>query len=611
MRTNDDTPLGLSPEIEVWLELGSDLSHFADSFESTLLARGLASELDALLGRLGLDGQAIVRVRRVQSRRPLRVRVHGALLAYSPQMLTRAWLSVAPPELHDLPVQGIDRSSPDFPWRWLGTYAAESADVPPPDLQLVRAALERLAAQLVVERPSCLLGPAQVDAYAKALDLGRDRRGLPLLMSTLLDRGVPLRNHELVRRVIDEGAELERPFEDTIEAAFTELRSHDLEIQIHPDTLQELVPRAPERESFSVYDPRVDQEKRDLFQDLERTFFSAFGFLLPGLRWAPSTAIEPGKVAVRLGAWRGLPAPTLPGGERLVLDRAEDLRARGVKARPAVNPATGMPCALVDTSLKETLEGRGLITWGPVDFVLVVLISDLARRAGTLLGMEDVEYQLAELPAEAEELLPEPARTALTLFSLGDLTRVLRALVEERLSLRDLGGLLERLVQYDTIPVPDDDAHLLLLDYRLPVPRAPQGGNGRGAQAKAGWRSYYAFLRRQLAPYLSYFHAMADRRIYVYALDRETEELARNSPAGFDDDALESLADAVRAQLARSPASVTVIATTTRARQTVRDMLAPEFPDLPVLAYAELSPEFEVERLGEIGAFTGVPHGRD
>jgi hypothetical protein len=519
-------------------------------------------------------------------------------------MLTRAWLSVAPSELHDLPVQGIDGPSPAFPGAWLGTYVADSPDLPPPDLQLVRVTIERLVVQLALERPSCLVGSAQVDAYRKAL--GRNPRGLALLIRTLLDYGVPLRNHDLVRRVIDEGADLKRPFEDTIEAAFTELRSHALEIQIHPDTLQELVPGAPEHESFSVYDPRVDSDKRNLFQDLERTFFSAFGFLLPGLRWASSTALERGMVAVRLGAWRGLPTPILPAGERLVPLRAVDLRAKGVEARPAVNPATGGPCALVDTALKETLEGYGLVTWGPIDFVLVVIMSDLAQRAGTLLGMEDIEYQLSELPGEGDELLPEPARTALTLFSLGDLTRVFRALVEERLSLRDLGGLLERLVQYDTIPAPDDDAHLLVLDYRLPIPQAPTGGNGRGGRAEPGWRSYYAFLRRQLAPYLSYFHAMVDGRIYVYALDRETEELARHGPAGFDAEALESLRDAVREQLSRSPASVTAIATTTRARRTVRDMLAPEFPELPVLAYTELSPGFEVERLGTIGAFTGV-----
>lgn len=603
MKTSDPTTAG-SLDVEVWIELGTDLVQFAESFDATLLARALKSELGALLERLGLVGNAVVRVRTVESKRPMRIRVHGALQPYPPQLLLRAWLSSAPPELHDLPLQGANGPTLGFPAAWLGAYATESPDVPPPDLTLVRAALERLAAQIVLARPSCLVGPSQVAAYANALDC--NPTGLATLMRTLLDLGVPLGNHELVRRVIAEGEALARPFEDTIEAAFTEMRSHALEIEIHPETLVEFVPDASEREPFSVYDPRIDSAKRELFQELERTFFSAFGFMLPSLRWAPSKAIGKRMIAVRVGAWRGLPTPLLPKGERLVLEEAEDLRARDVNARPAVNPATGTPCSLVDTSLKETLEGYGLITWGPIDFVLVVLISDLARRAGTLLGIEDVEYQLAQLPTEGDELLPAQARTALTLFSLGDLTRVLRALVEERLSLRDLSGLLERLVQYETIPLAHEDGHLLLLDHRLPVPHAPSIGSGQSSPPEGEWRSYYAFLRRQLASYLSYFHAMADSRIYAYTLDTATEEFVHRSPAALEDQPLESLRDAVRAQLARSPASVTVILTTTRARKAVRDLFAPEFPELPVLAYAELSPEFEVDQLGTIGACTGV-----
>jgi flagellar biosynthesis component FlhA len=47
-----------------------------------------------------------------------------------------------------------------------------------------------------------------------------------------------------------------------------------------------------------------------------------------------------------------------------------------------------------------------------------------------------------------------------------------------------------------------------------------------------------------------------------------------------------------------------VIVTTTAARHAVRDVLASEFPDVPILARSELTPGVEVQSLGRIGFAT-------
>lgn len=589
---------GHQAPIPVRIELGPDLAWFGESSETMRLQRRLASELAAHLDRLGLTGEPTVDVDVTDSNRPVRISVHGRPQPYSPDLLRRAWLAVAPPEPHDHPLAVPSDPDVGFPAGWLSAYVSGSlSQAPSPSAELVVALLERLTAQVVAERPSCLVSPAQVEAYASELGCRPD--GLETLLCSLLDLGVSLEDRDLVRRVILEGEEINRPLEDTIEAAFTELRSHAIEIHVHPATLGELVPGLPARESLSVYDHRVDETRRDLFRELERTFFSAFGFLLPGLYWVPSPGMAQRTVAVKVGAWRGLPLPMLPQGKRLVIAPAEELRVTG--ALPAVNPVTGTPCAVVDDLLKAELEQRGYTTWGRVDFVIVILVSELSRRAGTLLGMEEIEYQLSQLPTEGEELLPGSVRTALTLFSLGDVTRVLRALVDERLSLRDLSGLLERLAQFDTVPLAQDGAELVLLDDRLPIsPGAPEGDARR-------WRTYYAFLRRQLSPYLSYFHAGSDGRISAYALEPEIERRAQQSPAAFTEGELELLRDAVWKELGRSsPGAGQLIVTTTGARAAVRELLSPEFPDLSILAYSELSTDLELELVGTISAFAPV-----
>jgi len=596
MRPADRTT-GLAAPILVRIELGSGLS-FGESSETTRLQRRLTSELAVLFDRLGVPGEPAVEVGTTDSNRPVRISVHGRPQPYSPDLLRRAWLAVAPPELRELPSVVPNDTDPGFPAGWLSAYARGSeSEGRGPSTALIAAMLERLTVQVVVEHPSCLLGAAQVDAYA--MELGCRPQWLETLLRSLLDLGASLENREVIRRVTLEGEEIDRAPEDTIEAAFTELRSHAIEIHVHPATLRELVPVSSGHERLSVYDPRIGATQRDLFRNLERTFFSAFGFILPGLYWVPAPGMAERSVAVRVGAWRGLPLPMLPPDKRLVMATVEELPVPG--ALPAVNPITGTPCAVVDDGLKSELEQHGYTTWGRVDFVIVILVSELSRRAGTLLGMEEIEYQLAQLRTEGEEPLPASARTALTLFSLGDVTRVLRALVDERLSLRDLPGLLERLVQFDTVPLDQDRTEVVLLDDRLPIsPHVP-------IDEVRSWPTYYAFLRRQLSPYLSYFHAGGDRRIRGYALEPEIERRAKRSPPEFTDRELESFRDAVWKELASSPPDTgQLIVTTTGARAVVRELLAPEFPDLSVLAYSELSPDVDLERLGTISAFAPV-----
>jgi type III secretion protein V len=347
-----------------------------------------------------------------------------------------------------------------------------------------------------------------------------------------------------------------------------------------------------------VYDGRIEQGRKDLFQDFERAFYEAFGFLLPGLVWVPSPALAARMVAVRIGTWRGLPVPMPPERTRLVL--APSAKLSGVDAEPTFDPISGGPCSIVaDTpDLKEQLEQQGYTTWGPVDFTLVILGSELSDRVGTLLGMEEIEYQLAQLPTEPDRLLTDVTLAALKRFSLGDLTRVMRALVSERLSMLDLSGLLERLVQYDTVRVDYQSPEPLVLDERLPISTVGHGG------AASSWRLYYAFLRRQLSPYLSYFHGGTDKQILAYSLEPWVEDLVRgHSTVALDDDLLEAFRDAVWSQFSGlTPGAAHVIITTTEARHPIRDVLAPELPDLPILAYAELGPDVDLHLLGEIKA---------
>jgi flagellar biosynthesis component FlhA len=75
------------------------------------------------------------------------------------------------------------------------------------------------------------------------------------------------------------------------------------------------------------------------------------------------------------------------------------------------------------------------------------------------------------------------------------------------------------------------------------------------------------------------------------------------NPEDVEDSRLEAVRDAVWSAFAAVPVDTTrPIVTTTGARHAIRELLAPEFPDLPVLAYSELSPEVELFLEDEISS---------
>jgi hypothetical protein len=566
----------------VLVGLGAPLAPLAQTTEARELERRVGADIDALLNRLGLDGRAAVAVKPVLSTRPLRVRVRAAPQPYSPNLMLRAWLAVAPPNLVGLPTAAAD-DCVGFPAGWLARYAKEVEAMPRSEWSLVTAFVERLALQTIMKHPSCLLDDPQLERYAGRVDAPIEE--VKIVLPELLELGVSVADTELVRELLLEGRGIRRSLEDTVEAIFIEVRSHRVEIHVHPETLRTLLPGSPNA-PFSVYAPVVG-ERKEQFEKLEETFFATFGFRLPRLEWVPSPGLPPESVAIRIDAWWSLPLPMLPRGERLVNAPPEVLRDFG--ARVGVHPMSGAPCALVDDRFKDVLEEAQIETWGPVDFVSLNVLAELSRRPGRLLGIEDVEYQLAQLQDMGFDELVD---IALAKYTLGDLTRVFRALLDERISLRDLRGILERLVQFETVESPSDEFDVL--DERLPVEASNDG--------HAGWQAYYAYVRRQLRGYLSHKYTWHENTIVGYTLDPRLESRVRDLREPLSEQQVETVRDAIWTELQSLPPSPSgqIVVTSPAARHAVRQLLAPELPDLPIVARSELRADVNVQPIASI-----------
>lgn len=610
--------------IPITVELSGSLSALLAAKALAGFERGLALQLAALVKDLGLNGNPAVKVESGNSNRALRVRVHGKLQPYDPELLKKVWILVAPPASRN----AIDSSSAKsgFNDGWLTTYFSNlNNSKAEPGFEF--ESLRRVVLEIISECPACLAGPAQVSAYITdaqldgvATDEQLSHAELTTLLRSVLDLGVRVNNYEVVRQAIRVGLQLRRSTADIVESIFTQLRSPRIEIHVHPEYLKKVLklPPAPVEEksgafealrkffgsvlssltsqltgknAFPVYSGRVDDIIQTLFRTVESEIFNSIGIQqLPELTWVASRQIPDGFVSIKINDRLSPPVLGLQAGEILVRASSDHLKALNIQHRPA--PLVSLVYSIVNEIDTDTISQHG---FNPLDIshlVPLVLTDEIIRRAGRLVGVEDIEYQLAQIRPS----FPALVRTAIACYSLGDLTRVMRTLAAEGVSIRNVRAILEGMLKFDTINVPSD---YIPFDSRFELPQSKPTESSK-------WRDLAAFARTTLRHFIGANFGSALNSIDVFTLDRAVQgraELAVTTDHRIDDDSWlseaeqEALRDSAWTQFARGRKP---ILTTPNARAPIHDLIAAEIPNVVVVSFSELSPTIKVYEQGQI-----------
>lgn len=136
-----------------------------------------------------------------------------------------------------------------------------------------------------------------------------------------------------------------------------------------------------------------------------------------------------------------------------------------IEGLPGKDPAFGLPSVWVTPEQRAAAEARGYtLVDGPS--VLTTHLSELIRRnAHELIGRQEVQDLLGACAKEAPKLVED---TVPGVVSLGELVRVLRGLLKESISVRDLRTILEAVA--DAAPR-SKDAHFLVEQVRRRLAR--------------------------------------------------------------------------------------------------------------------------------------------
>lgn len=558
--------------VTVVVQLGGALAPVAERGHAlhALVEAGVHAALANLLADLGLPGAPAVALAAADDALPparlARLLVHDVERPHPDDLVERAACCAAGVRGGALPGGS--------PATWAAVHAT--------DAQLV-GFMAWLCHGAVAEKPSALLNDALVAAVAADLPppTDGDPRWPPepgwlhAALAPVLDAGVSVADRRTVAEALGAAGSDGEAAEDAAERLLAALRPGTLDVELAESYLSEL---------FADDGPTA----RGRFGLLREGLTQELGVPCPPVRLLVRPGLPDRGVAVRVNHLRTVPRVGLAPDELFTDLGPPGLGERGLEGATAPHPDGRRGGAVLRAAAADRAAALGVATWDPLEYLILELAAVVRARAGALLSRDVVEGLLDGLAGVYPALVAMARRR----LAAGALTRLLRALLDERLSIRNLRRILGAALDLDHVVV--DDAALIVLDDRLPVPEPPTPAWLAGSAALT------AFVRTELKRQITHAHTIGQSGLTVVLVHPDLEQALRRG--ALDARAERRALAELRDLLAPVPGHVTpAVLTLADVRPPLRERLRGEFPRLPVLAYPELSADVSVTPLGRIG----------
>jgi type III secretion protein V len=262
----------------------------------------------------------------------------------------------------------------------------------------------------------------------------------------------------------------------------------------------------------------------------------------------------------------------IPANSLLLRDDVEHADLAGVSVTPGLAIPGAPETYWAPASSRVTLRSGGVGFLEASDALAQSVAAALRRHAGQLVGIQEARQILSAAESQWGELVRE-AQRVIPLQRTADL---FRRLLDEGLTLRNLRGLLEAMLEHA----------------------------GREQDPVMLAETVRASMRRQIC------HTYADplRVIGAFIVDAEAETMLRNairqvnggSHLNLTEGTAAALVDRVRAEVGASRGPGPVVLTALDVRRHLRALLANNGVHTPVLSFHDLLPEFTVQALGTI-----------
>ncbi|MCP4049600.1 MAG: flagellar biosynthesis protein FlhA [bacterium] len=168
------------------------------------------------------------------------------------------------------------------------------------------------------------------------------------------------------------------------------------------------------------------------------------GFVIPGVRVMDDLSLPPNHYQVDIRGTKIAAGEALPG--HFFIERTvAELKRKNINGLDALDPVSSQPSAWVTEEQVDLLQENAIPVQNITDFIANHFSEAIKQHSDEIMTRQNVQ-SLIELvkntnAAIVRELIPD-------MLSLGQVHKVLQALVRERVSIRDLSTILERLADY-------------------------------------------------------------------------------------------------------------------------------------------------------------------
>jgi flagellar biosynthesis protein FlhA len=300
------------------------------------------------------------------------------------------------------------------------------------------------------------------------------------------------------------------------------------------------------------------------------------GFVIPGVRVMDDLSLPPNQYEIDIRGTRIAMGEALPG-HFFVVKPASELKRKGINGIETIDPVSQQPGSWVSEDQIEKLQEHGIPSQSVTDFIANHFAEVIKYQADEIMTRQNVQ-SLLELvkntnAAIVRELIPD-------MLSLGQVHKVLQYLVRERVSIRDLSTILERLADYAHV---SRDTNLLA-----------------------------EYVRQSLGRQICTKYMDRDDTITVFTIDPQLEELMISSIhqseygsfLALDPNLGELVLNQIGEHLAnfqkidRTPISLC----SPRLRPYFKRFSERNYPSLIVLSYNEIVPQVKVQSIGVISS---------
>jgi len=189
-------------------------------------------------------------------------------------------------------------------------------------------------------------------------------------------------------------------------------------------------------------DPKQGGDLLDRISDIRRRMALRLGIVLPPIRIRDNMAIKPNEYALKIKG-NEIARGELLTDQLLIMNPGHITeKIPGIETK---EPAFGLEATWITESQRARAEQLGYTIVDPPSVLATHLTETIQARAHELLGRQEVNNLVENIKQTAsvvvEELIPN-------ILTMGDIQKVLRTLLKERVPIRNLETILETLADY-------------------------------------------------------------------------------------------------------------------------------------------------------------------